>query len=186
MLCAMKSPLYIRHVTDDEPPGCTVVMISPYATARYYLRALRDKNRRVSRRPGVVRRKPCATCSMPLTRVAWRVCSAESNVPITVEPVLNAEKRERLRAILHQSPRTFGQPASVWTLKRLAAVCHEQGLSPTTLSCPTMLEAIIRLGVSWQRAKHWMVSPDPAYTRKKTPGPPDPDGRHPSGHRAGL
>jgi hypothetical protein len=57
-----------------------------------------------------------------------------SNVPITVEPVLNAEKREQVRAILHQSPWTFGQPASVWTLKRLAAVCHEQGLSATPLS----------------------------------------------------
>ena len=93
-----------------------------------------------------------------------------SNVPLRVEPVLNAEKREQLRAILHQSPRTFGQPASVWTLKRLAAVCHEQGLSDTTLSCPTMLDAIVRLGVSWQRAKHWIVSPDPAYERKKNAG----------------
>ena len=51
--------------------------------------------------------------------------------------MLNADKREQLRVILHQSPRTFGQPASMWTLKRRAAVCHEQGLSDTTLSCPT-------------------------------------------------
>ena len=109
-----------------------------------------------------------------------------ANVPITVEPVLNTEKRERVRAILHQSPRTFGQSASVWTLKRLAAVCHEQGLSDTTLSCPTMLDAVVRLGVSWQRAKHWMVSPDPAYARKKTPGPTDPDGHQPAGHGARL
>jgi len=88
-------------------------------------------------------------------------------VPLRVEPVLNTKKREQVRAILHQSPRNFGQPASVWTLKRLAEVCHAQGLSDTTLSCPTMLDAIVRLGVSWQRAKHWIVSPDPAYERKK-------------------
>jgi hypothetical protein len=93
-----------------------------------------------------------------------------SNVPISVEPVLNAEKREQVRAILHQSPRTFGQPARVWTLKRLAKVCHEQGLSETPRSAPTMLDAIVRLGGNWQRAKHWMVSPDPAYERKKTAG----------------
>jgi hypothetical protein len=93
-----------------------------------------------------------------------------SNVPLRVEPVLNADKREPLRVILHQSPRTFGQPTRMWTLKRLAAVCHEQGLSDTTLSCPTMLDAIVRLGVSWQRAKHGIVSPDPAYERKKTAG----------------
>ena len=57
-------------------------------------------------------------------------------MPITVEPVLKAEKREQVRAILHQSPRTFGQLTSVWTLKRLAAVCHEQGVSDTTRLCP--------------------------------------------------
>ena len=93
-----------------------------------------------------------------------------SNVPLRVEPVLNAEKRAQYRAILQQSPRTFGQPARVWTLKRLAEVCHEQGLSAITLSCPRMLDAIVRLGVSWPRAKPWMVSPDPAYERKKTAG----------------
>ena len=93
-----------------------------------------------------------------------------SNVPLRVEPVLNAEKREPLRAILPQRPRPFGQPASRWTLTRLAAVCYEQGLSDTTLSCPTMLEAIVRLGGRWQRAQHWMVSPDPADERQKHAG----------------
>jgi hypothetical protein len=58
----------------------------------------------------------------------------------------------------------------MWPLKRLAAVCHEQGLSDPTLSGPTMLDAIVRLGGRWPRAKPWMVSPDPAYARKKTAG----------------
>lgn len=60
-----------------------------------------------------------------------------SSVPLTVEPVLNAEKRDRLRAILHKTPRNFGKPSSLWTLKRLAQVCHEQRLSETQLSAPT-------------------------------------------------
>jgi hypothetical protein len=55
----------------------------------------------------------------------------------------------------------------MWTLKGLAAVCYEQGLSDTPRSCPTMLDAIVRLGVRWPRAKHWIVSPDPSYERKK-------------------
>lgn len=91
-----------------------------------------------------------------------------SNVPIRVEPVLTAEKREQVRAILHQSPRNFGKPTSLWTLKLLAEVCHEQGLSQRQLSAPTILDAIVRLGVSWKRAKHWVVSPDPAYELKKS------------------
>ena len=91
-----------------------------------------------------------------------------SNVPISVEPVLTAEKREQIRAILHQSPRNFGKPTSLWTLKLLAEVCHEQGLSQSQLSAPTILDAIVRLEVSWKRAKHWVVSPDPAYELKKS------------------
>lgn len=90
------------------------------------------------------------------------------NVPLTVEPVLTAEKREQLQAILHQSPRTFGKTQSLWTLELLAEVCREQGLSKTQLSAPTILDAIVRLGSRWKRAKHWMTSPDPQYILKKT------------------
>lgn len=91
-----------------------------------------------------------------------------SHVPVSVAPVLTPEKREHLQAILHQSPRTFGKAQSHWTLKLLAAVCHEQGLSDRPLSPPTLLDAVVRLGATWKRAKHWLVSPDPAYARKKT------------------
>jgi hypothetical protein len=87
---------------------------------------------------------------------------------VSVAPVLTPEKREHLQAILHQSPRTFGKAQSHWTLKLLAAVCHEQGLSDRPLSPPTLLDAVVRLGATWKRAKHWIVSPDPAYARKKT------------------
>jgi transposase len=91
-----------------------------------------------------------------------------SHVPLRVAPVLTAEKREHLQAILHQSPRNFGKAQSHWTLKLLAAVCHEHGLSDRPLSPPTLLDAVVRLGASWKRAKHWIVSPDAAYVRKKT------------------
>ena len=90
-----------------------------------------------------------------------------SHMPRSVTPVLTAANREQLQAILHQSPRNFGQAPSPWTLKLLAAVCHEPGLSDRHLSPPTLLEAVVRLGASWKRAKHWLVRPDPAYARKK-------------------
>lgn len=97
--------------------------------------------------------------------------STGANVPLSVHPVLTAEKREQVQAILHQSPRTFGKAQSFWTLKLLAEVCHEQNLSATVLSGPTILDAIVRLGSQWKRAKHWVTSPDPLYTLKKTTGP---------------
>jgi transposase len=94
--------------------------------------------------------------------------TAQSCVPRTAQPVLDAAKRECLRGLLHQSPRTFGKPRSTWTLSLLAEVCCEVGLSPRPLSAPTIRDAIVRLGAHWKRAKPWITSPDPAYGRKKT------------------
>lgn len=93
--------------------------------------------------------------------------AAGSNQPHSVEPILTASKRERLQAIMHQSPRTYGKAQSTWTLKLLAEVCQEEGLSATVLSAPTLLDAVVRLGSSWKRAKQWIVSPDPLYALKK-------------------
>lgn len=92
---------------------------------------------------------------------------AGSNQPHSVEPVLTANKRERLQEIMHQSPRVYGKTHSTWTLKLLAEVCQETGLSERELSAPTLLDAVVRLGSSWKRAKQWIVSPDPLYELKK-------------------
>lgn len=109
-----------------------------------------------------------------------------SSVPVTVEPVLNAEKRERLRGMLQQTPRNFDKPSSLWTLKLLAEVCHEQGLSETQLSAPTILDAIVRLGMTWKRAKHWVTSPDSQYALKKTARSIGAVSRKSSRHRARI
>ena len=82
-------------------------------------------------------------------------------------PVLDGAKLERLRALLHPSPRIFGRARNTWTLALLAQVAHEQGLSATVLSAETIRQALLRLGVGWKRAKRWRTSPDPAYARKK-------------------
>jgi transposase len=81
--------------------------------------------------------------------------------------VFGPEQAERLRALLHRSPRDFDQPTSVWTLERAAAVSVAAGLVSTRVSGETIRQTLLRLGISWQRAKHWITSPDPAYARKK-------------------
>ena len=73
---------------------------------------------------------------------------------------------ERLRAILHQSPRSFGHARSTWTLALLAEVAQAEGLSASVLSIETIRQALLRLEVGWKRAKRWLTSPDPP-TRKK-------------------
>jgi hypothetical protein len=69
--------------------------------------------------------------------------------------------------LLHQSPRAFDKPTSVWTLDLAAAVSFEQGLTPTRVSGETIRATLRRLGVRWKRAKQWITSPDPEYARKK-------------------
>jgi hypothetical protein len=92
----------------------------------------------------------------------------ESSRPKTVQAEFNQAKCEALRAILHQSPRTFGKPTSLWALELAAEVCFERGLTKKQVSIETIRLALKRLGVGWQRAKHWITSPDPEYRRKKT------------------
>jgi transposase len=74
---------------------------------------------------------------------------------------------EKLRALLHQSPRTYGQPTSVWTLELAAEVSFAQGITREQVSDEAIRLALRRLGVRWQRAKHWITSPDPEYAAKK-------------------
>jgi hypothetical protein len=57
----------------------------------------------------------------------------------------------------------------LWTLELAAEVSFEQGLSARQVSGETIRQTLLRLGVKWKRAKHWITSPDPEYERKKTP-----------------
>lgn len=93
---------------------------------------------------------------------------AGSRRPKTVQPIFNQEKAEALRAILHQTPRAFGKSTSVWTLGLAAQVCLQEGVTEREVSIERIRMALKRLGVGWQRAKDWITSPDPEYTRKKS------------------
>ena len=81
--------------------------------------------------------------------------------------VFGPEAAERLRALLHRSPREFGKPGSLWTLEWAAEVSVAVGIVPTRVSGETIRQTLRRLGTGWKRAKHWITSPDPGYARKK-------------------
>ena len=81
--------------------------------------------------------------------------------------VFGPDRAERLRALLHRSPREFGKPTSVWTLALAAEVSVAAGIVPTRVSGETIRQTLLRLGIGWERAKHWITSPDPGYARKK-------------------
>ena len=91
----------------------------------------------------------------------------QSSRPKTPHAAWPTERDEDLRALLHQSPRNLGKSTSLWTLGLAAQVCFEKGWTPRRLSGEAIRLVLQRLGVGWKRAKHWLVSPDPEYARKK-------------------
>jgi len=85
----------------------------------------------------------------------------------TIHAKVDAVATEQIRALLHQSPRTFGKPTSTWTLELVAEVSCAEGITAERVTGETIRQAIGRLDVRWKRAKQWITSPDPEYARKK-------------------
>jgi hypothetical protein len=90
-----------------------------------------------------------------------------SSRPHTTYEVFDAQKREQVRALLHQSPRNFDKDTSVWTLDLAAEVSVEVGIASRRVSGETIRQALRQLGVRWKRATHGITSPDPDSLRKK-------------------
>lgn len=75
---------------------------------------------------------------------------------------------DRLRELLHQSPRAFNRPRSTWTLSLLAEVCFETGIVDRPVSRSAVWRELHRItGGGWKRTKLWAPSPDPQYALKK-------------------
>jgi hypothetical protein len=68
---------------------------------------------------------------------------------------------------LHRRPRDFGQPTSLWILALAAEVSVAEGIVSTRVSGETIRQTLLRLGISWERAKHWITSPAPAYEQTR-------------------
>jgi transposase len=127
------------------------------------------------RPPQIARNLSCAVGTVHYALHAFAreglACLLEkSSRPLSVQPYLDHQHTDALKDLLHHSPRLFGQPTSLWTLDRVAQVCHAKGWTPRPLTGEAIRKALQRLGIRWRRAKQWITSPDPAYARKKTRG----------------
>ncbi len=90
-----------------------------------------------------------------------------SSRPHTIPAAFDAGAAERLRDLLHRSPRDFGHPTSLWTWEPAADVSCAPGLTPERVTGETIRATLRRLGARWRRATHWITSPAPAYLRKQ-------------------
>ena len=78
------------------------------------------------------------------------------------------EAREQLRELIRQSPREHGHESSLWTLEMLAEVSHQKGWTAHQVHPDTVAQTLLKMGVNWGRAKHWINSPDQNYSGKKS------------------
>ena len=167
----MGTPSFIRPPTPDEHRAIRAGLRSPEAFVLRRCQILTASAEGL--RPSLIAAR--LGCASQTVRNAIRAFDAEglaclsqkSNRPRSSRPELDDARCERLRALLHRSPRDFGKPTSLWTLALAAEVAFAEGLTARQLSDETIRQALIRLGVGWKRAKTWITSPDPAYLRKK-------------------
>src|SRR5512146_147201 len=168
----MKAPLFVRPLAEEEQQALAAGLRSSDAFTMRRCQILLASSK--GQRPSEIARN--LGCSLQMVSNVINAFHSEgleclrpkSRRPKTVQPIFDQERAERLRAILHQSPRTFGKPTSVWTLSLAAQVCLEQGVTERLVSIERIRVTLQRLGVGWLRAKDWITSPDPEYARKKS------------------
>jgi transposase len=169
-----RAPIYVQQLTDEERAALTAGLRSKdaFVLRRCQILLASASGKRASQIAGDLGcdTDTCLNAINAFNAIGLECLKPGSPVPHTIERGFDAEQAERLRALLHQSPRSFGKETSLWTLELAAEVSFEQGLTPERVSREAVRTAMQRLGVRWKRAKQWITSPDPAYVRKKTAG----------------
>jgi len=171
-MIGMKPPIYVRPLTDAERCRLEDGLRSSQAFVLRRCQILLASARRESP-PTIARALGCddQTVRTVIRRFEQEGIDAcltrRSNRPHQPRTKVDRTAAENLRALLHQSPRRFGKPTGVWSLRDAAEVSFATGVTRERVSDETIRRALQRLGVGWKRAKHWITSPDPEYARKK-------------------
>jgi transposase len=168
----MKSPIFVRTLEPAERQRLQIGLRSSNAfTVRRCQILLSSAN---GLRPSAIARNlGCAVATVhnaihAFARAGLACLQEKSSRPRSARPFLDERFTDALKDLLHQSPRLFGKPTSLWTLELLAEICHNRCWTPRRLTREAIRVTLKRLGIRWRRAKHWITSPDPAYARKKS------------------
>ncbi|SRR5438552_7018076 len=166
-----KAPLFVRPPTDAERQALEDALRSPDAFVLRRAQIIRASAQ--GEQVGVI--APRVGFSGQAVRNVIRAFNAHGVAVLqprsrrnrVIYSSFDTAGAEALRALLHQSPRLFDKPTSVWTLDLAAEVAYERGLTAWRVSGETIRATLARMGVRWRRAKEWITSPDPEYARKK-------------------
>ncbi len=170
MLPLMQAPLCVRPPTDLEQQVLAAGLRSAdaFVLRRCQIVLASTRGERV---PVIARAVGCGEQTVrnalhAFTRDGVAALRPGSSRPHTIRAAVDAAGADRLRALLHRSPRAFGHPTSLWTLELAAATAYAEGITATRVSGETVRATLARLGIRWRRAKIWITSPDPAYAQK--------------------
>src|SRR5260370_28721556 len=129
----MKAPMEGRGLRRGEEAGLEAGLRSPNAFTLRRSQILLASSR--GQRPSeIAHNLGCATQTVRNTLHAFEedglpCLKQQSSRPKTIHAEFDQPKCEALRAMLHQSPRTYGKKTSGWTLSFAAQVCQELGLT---------------------------------------------------------
>lgn len=165
----MRKPIFVRELTEEERQKLAQGLRSSKAFTVRRSQIILSSARGESA-PRIAEFLGCddqtvRNAIMAFNKKGVAALEMGSRRPKTTRPMFSNEGLEKLKAMLHRSPRDFGKETSVWTLE-LAA----EGITSRQVSDDCVRHALKRLKVSWKRAKHWITSPDPEYERKKILG----------------
>ena len=166
----MQAPRFVRPPTEQERQALAAGLRSADAfTLRRSQIILASA--RGERAPAIARSLGCSDQTVrnalrAFDRAGVAALVADSSRPHTTHPAFDAVGAERLRALLHRSPRDCGHPTSLWTLELAAETACAEGITARRVSDETVRATLARLGIRWRRAKTWITSPDPAYAQK--------------------
>jgi transposase len=172
MLVGMRTPIFVRPLTDAERTALTAGRRSrdvfTFRRCQILLASARG-----DRAPRIAEQLGCDDQTVLDALHAFNAHGLDalhkgSSRPHRPPPrAFPGERAEQLRALLHRSPRDFGHATSLWTLDLAAEVSLAQGLTERLVTGEAIRKTLLRLGLNWKRAKHWITSPDPEYARKK-------------------
>lgn len=166
------TPLYVRTLTDDERRQLEAGLRSSDAFVMRRCQILLASARGQHAIP-IAQNLGCSDQAVREVIKAFnanglKALEQQSRRPHNSGEAFSFEQVERLKELLHNSPRQYGKATSLWTLDLVAEVSFERGLTVSRVSGETIRATLARLGMRWKRAKQWITSPDPEYQRKKS------------------
>lgn len=164
-------PLFVRQLTAEEVKRLEYGLQSPSAfTVRRSQILLKSNQGQKAQEIATA-----LLCSDQTVREAIRAFREEglgcleekSHARHDEQALIDEAGAERLRELIRLSPRTFGHETSLWTRPLLARQLHQEGHTRRQVSPSTITGVLKQMGISWQRAKNWIRSPDAHYEHRK-------------------